>query len=201
MGFNTCGLREPTKKKDSTTTQIRLIYTWDGDGQEFRLHHRCCRRPHNEAFGTCRGYLIEGYHDGGRSSGSSGGSAISPEGWRFNICKSGRRCKEDPLDGVSRWYWRLWDDPVFQRNLRNRWAQLRAPGGPLEQSEVDALLTEAATRIRPAAARNYNRWGNQAGLGDSRRWAREVQDLQTWLQERLSWMDGALTPTVAYDFP
>ena len=154
---------------------------------------------YNEAFGTCCGYPIEGYNDGGRSSGSSGGSAISPEGWRFNICKSGRRCKEDPLDGVSRWYWRLWDDPVFQRNLRNRWAQLRAPGGPLEQSEVDALLSEAATRIRPAAARNYNRWGNRADLGDSRRWAREVQDLQTWLQERLSWMDGALTPTVAYD--
>ena len=155
---------------------------------------------YNEAFGVCCGYPIEGYRDGGRSSGSSGGSAISPEGWRFNICKSGRRCKEDPLDGISRWYLRLWDDPIFQRNLRNRWAELRAPGGNLEQVEVDKLITDARDLIRPAAGRNYQRWGSQADLGDSRRWQREVDDLQTWLQERLSWLDQALTPTVAYEF-
>merc|ERR1711968_381169 len=131
---------------------------------------------YNEAFGVCCGYPIEGYHDGGRSSGSSGGSGISP------------------------WYWRLWDDPIFQRNLRNRWAELRAPGGKLDQVEVDKLITDARDLIRPAAGRNYQRWGSQADLGDSRRWQREVDDLQTWLQERLSWLDQALTPTVAYEF-
>ena len=34
----------------------------------------------DEAFGTCCGWPIEGYQDGGASNGSSGGSAISPEG-------------------------------------------------------------------------------------------------------------------------
>lgn len=42
---------------------------------------------YNEAFGICCGYPIEGWDKGGVSGpGQSGGSAISPEGWRFNIC-------------------------------------------------------------------------------------------------------------------
>lgn len=45
---------------------------------------------------------------GGASSGSSGGSAISPEGWRFNICDEPQRCIADPVDGVSLWYRRAW---------------------------------------------------------------------------------------------
>ena len=41
----------------------------------------------NEAFGECCGYPIEGFQDAGQSGpGTSGGSAISTYGWRFNIC-------------------------------------------------------------------------------------------------------------------
>lgn len=37
-------------------------------------------------------------------AGQAGGSAISPEGWRFSICSDQERCKIDPTDGISRWY-------------------------------------------------------------------------------------------------
>lgn len=37
-------------------------------------------------------------------AGQAGGSAISPEGWRFMICADQERCKIDPTDGISRWY-------------------------------------------------------------------------------------------------
>jgi len=37
-------------------------------------------------------------------AGQAGGSAISPEGWRFLICADQERCKIDPTDGISRWY-------------------------------------------------------------------------------------------------
>ena len=64
---------------------------------------------YNEAFGECCGYPIEGYLDNGRSGPSgSGGSAISPEGWRFNICDDPGRCRVQPDDGTSQWFRRLW---------------------------------------------------------------------------------------------
>lgn len=49
-------------------------------------HHACTLTP-------CR-----------RRAGQAGGSAISPEGWRFMICADQERCKIDPTDGISRWY-------------------------------------------------------------------------------------------------
>lgn len=44
----------------------------------------------------------------GISNGSSGGSAISPEGFRFNICDEPARCVEDPVDGISLWFRAVW---------------------------------------------------------------------------------------------
>lgn len=63
---------------------------------------------YNEAFGVCCGFPIEGFKKNGHSTGRSGGSAISPEGWRFLICIERQRCKVDPLDGLSLWYRRMW---------------------------------------------------------------------------------------------
>lgn len=42
-----------------------------------------------------------GYQAAGNSNGSSGGSAISPEGWLFNICLDRQRCKIDPMNGLA----------------------------------------------------------------------------------------------------
>lgn len=64
---------------------------------------------YNEAYGKCCGYPLEGYQNNGISGpGTSGGSAISPNGWRFNICADPGRCVVDPQDGISVWYRRLW---------------------------------------------------------------------------------------------
>uniref|UniRef100_A0A383WL78 Uncharacterized protein n=1 Tax=Tetradesmus obliquus TaxID=3088 RepID=A0A383WL78_TETOB len=54
-----------------------------------------------KAMGLCCGFPVEGYQAGGASNGSSGGSAISPEGWLFNICAEPHRCKIDPLNGLA----------------------------------------------------------------------------------------------------
>ncbi len=107
----------------------------------------------NEAFGSCCGYPIEGYQqqvrprfagnrrrDGkrhthaltlrrarsqGASNGSSGGSAISAEGWRFNICDEPGRCVADPVDGISLWWRAAWarvsaSAVLLLRSLRRR---------------------------------------------------------------------------------
>lgn len=62
----------------------------------------------NESMGMCCGYPIAGYENQGISNGTSGGSAISPEGFRFNICDEPRRCVEDPVDGISLWFRAVW---------------------------------------------------------------------------------------------
>ena len=78
---------------------------------------------YNEAYGLCCGYPIEGFLDEGRSGpGVAGGSAISPEGWRFNICEDAERCVVEPGDGLSQWYRRLWQvRPRGHRRYRRCW--------------------------------------------------------------------------------
>jgi len=54
-------------------------------------------------------YPIEGYQNGGMSGpGKAGGSAISPQGWLFNICDDPERCLNDPTFGLSIWFRQLW---------------------------------------------------------------------------------------------
>ena len=54
-------------------------------------------------------YPIEGYQNGGVSGpGKSGGSAISPNGWLFDICDNPERCLKDPTFGLSVWFRRLY---------------------------------------------------------------------------------------------
>ena len=165
--------------------------------------YKDCEKPlemgpmwdYNEAFGICCGYPFEGYDKGGESDGQSGGSAISPNGWRFNICADEWRCEEDPLDGVSRWFMRIWEDPKFKAAAARRWAELRK--GSLSTENVKKEIFEVVGEIRPAVMRNFKRWDREAdlvgGYGSAEeRWDHEVTELTTWLVQRLAWMDKEL---------
>eukprot|EP00210_Caulerpa_lentillifera_P005000 g4774.t1 len=107
---------------------------------------------YNEAYGLCCGYPIEGYFNNGVSSGQSGGSAISPNGWRFNICQDQERCIVDPLDGVSQWYRILWKDPNFQSRVQQRWFSLRS--GFFSDEFVQGIIQQAKSKIEQVAWRN-----------------------------------------------
>ena len=146
---------------------------------------------YNEAYGLCCGYPIEGYQRGGKSNGTSGGSAISSNGWRFNICEEKERCLEDKVDGVSLWYTRAFNlDPLFKRSLTERWRVLRSEGGSLsnqvligEMDKQKALLSASGALLR-----NHQRWA--AVLGTSVDQFQEgVETMKEWLKARLSWID------------
>jgi hypothetical protein len=149
-----------------------------------------------QAYGACCGYPIDGWQRQGASGpGVSGGSAISPEGWRYNICDDPGRCLVEPKDGTSRWFRRLRLDPRFRQAALARWQQLRA--GPWSDAALEALIGDAAARIQPAAARNYDRYagifGVAAGTGaGAAAWAGEVAAMQDWLRKRVAWLDSAL---------
>lgn len=119
---------------------------------------------YGEAFGTCCGFPVEGFRQGGRSGpGTSGGSAISPEGWRFNICADQGRCRVEPADGTSQWFRRLWQDGGFRAGVARRWRAMRSVGGVLGDAFFERAIGgphDALTRSG-AAARNYERWASE----------------------------------------
>ncbi|KXZ46160.1 hypothetical protein GPECTOR_46g229 [Gonium pectorale] len=149
---------------------------------------------YNEAFGVCCGYPIEGFNQGGVSTGSSGGSAISPEGWRFNICDQPERCKADPVDGISQYYRAAWRDSSLRTATGQRWQSLR--GGALANDALGGMVTAQAELIRDAAMRDYNRWSSVRTSPffktHMEQWQYEVQQLRSWLLDRAKWMDAAL---------
>ena len=65
-----------------------------------------------EGFGTCCGYPVTGYNNSGASGpGLSGGSAISPNGWIFDVCQDNRCAVLDGYDpgyGIALWFLQLW---------------------------------------------------------------------------------------------
>jgi hypothetical protein len=127
--------------------------------------------------------------EGGVSGpGVSGGSAISPEGWRFNICEDQERCLQHPGDGTSRWYRKMWQDPRYREETAGRWQELRA--GPWSDDTVLSLYNGAAERLEPAAERNTALWSEELQFGP---WEVEIDNLRTWILERMQWMDQALS--------
>eukprot|EP01023_Acetabularia_acetabulum_P024680 TRINITY_DN23768_c0_g1_i1.p1 TRINITY_DN23768_c0_g1~~TRINITY_DN23768_c0_g1_i1.p1 ORF type:complete len:372 (+),score=76.67 TRINITY_DN23768_c0_g1_i1:126-1241(+) len=150
---------------------------------------------YNEAFGTCCGYPFEGYTEEGISDGVSGGSAISVEGWRFNICEDAERCQIDPKDGVSLWYRRMWEDPAFQKRVVSRWQEARQAA--ISNAFVEALIEEFRNQAQAAAMRNYERWG--AVIGEEWfdtydiQWTYYVDRLKDWLLAHMQWIDSELT--------
>ncbi|KAL6749134.1 hypothetical protein V8C86DRAFT_3032235 [Haematococcus lacustris] len=165
----------------------------------------------NEAFGMCCGYPIEGYRTGGASNGSSGGSAISAQGWRFNICDEPQRCKSDPVDGISLWYRAVWNrEPLFRIAVAQRWAELRngnssgaaaGGGGLLSDAWLLGRITSYHQSLTYAAPRNYLRWRSAISSPDfptgQQQFDYHVRLMADWLRSRLAWMDSQLAAVKA----
>lgn len=150
---------------------------------------------YNEAFGLCCGFPIEGYEQLGESGpGVSGGSAISPEGFRFNICEDRERCVVEPGDGVSRWFRRMWQDPRYRQAAATRWTELRA--GPWSDPVIASLVDTTADEISEAALRNYAAFADVLEKpwyeGAEVQWTTEVRNLRSWTLAHVQWMDEAL---------
>jgi len=151
---------------------------------------------YNEAFGVCCGYPITGWDNLGESGpGLSGGSAISPEGWRFNICDEPERCLVDPTDGVSIWYRTMWKtDERFKTAAARRWKELRA--GAWSDDGVKKIVNDAKVAIGPAVVRNYDKYASalkvEKGADYKKNWRGEGSALETWVMERMAWMDSMI---------
>lgn len=159
---------------------------------------------YNEAFGLCCGYPIDGWQREGESmNGIAGGTGISPNGFRFLICEDQERCQVDATDGISFWYRQMWKDPSFRNATSVIWKDLRANEWS-DESIADIVNSAKDQLDQGAVVRNYDTYsdilleGLPADAGQEV-WQNETARVETWLFERLHWMDQALDqPRVSY---
>jgi len=91
------------------------------------------------------------------------------------------------------WWARLMEDPDYRKAFSGRWKVLRA--GPFSTDSILADLDENIAYLGEAITRNFARWpilGQYVWpnyfVGTT--YTEEVNDLKTWIRNRLEWMDG-----------
>jgi hypothetical protein len=85
------------------------------------------------------------------------------------------------------WWKRLMEDPQFRSELKVRWTELRA--NVLNTVNVLGLTneTEEYLTTNNAISRNYSKW-----TGITVNYSASVNDMNTWLRNRLEWMDSKI---------
>jgi hypothetical protein len=86
------------------------------------------------------------------------------------------------------WWKRLMEDPQFRSELKVRWTELRA--NVLSTTNVLALTNETANYLMTnnAIVRNFTKW---TGLPVN--YPGSISDMNTWLTNRLAWMDSKIS--------
>jgi hypothetical protein len=85
------------------------------------------------------------------------------------------------------WWKRLMEDPHFRGELKARWIELRA--NVLSTVNVLGLTNETSQYLTSnnAISRNYSKWS-----GNSVNYSASINDMNTWLRNRLDWMDSRI---------
>lgn len=113
----------------------------------------------------------------------------SHEGWikDFNTF-----CADDPWV-IHFWWEKLLRDLAFQQQVKARWQELRA--SVWTNAQIAACLDSVTALLAEPQARNFQRWPvlgqyivPNAFVGQT--WAEEIDYLDTWLTNRIAWIDG-----------
>ncbi len=119
--------------------------------------------------------------------GTSDWAVYEPDGWLYR-------------DVDAFWFSRLVEDPAYVETFADRWREVR--GEALATDRLLADIAETAATLEEAQQRNFERWPilgepidelphlNYPGWADRPTYADEVAYLETWLTQRLTWIDG-----------
>jgi hypothetical protein len=84
-------------------------------------------------------------------------------------------------------FWKkLYEEPTFKCYLSKRWSQLTSSGGVLNYNVIVASIDQYVALLSEAASREQTRWGSISNH------LTNVQELKTWLQARINWMNTQL---------
>jgi hypothetical protein len=150
---------------------------------------------------------IDGYRFSTYFAKDRGGKLKMEPIWDWNLSFGNARLRQGYM--AENWYWpqlndqqyswfrRLFEDPDFGQRYVDRWAQWRT--NVFATSNVLKRIDELAAALQQPAARNFERWPI---LGDTvgqeyfagKTYAEEIQNLKTWVTNRLAWMDAQFVP-------
>jgi len=107
-----------------------------------------------------------------------------------NITYNGNNAPEGWWVRQSVWINRLFDDPVFVQQVKDRWNVLKAQ----QLSTIFSFINTTAEELGNSQKENFNKWDllynytwpNAVSLGS---YDSEVQYMKEWLQKRIRWMD------------
>lgn len=116
------------------------------------------------------------------------GETSNPEGWYVN--------QIHPIHCPANYFNRLFEDPQFRNDLKNRWNEIKSRLFDAINNKVYSLAEE----IKPAAERNFEKWqilGIQSwkdadGYEERKTYEDEVHYLVAWLTRRYEWLDSAI---------
>jgi len=107
----------------------------------------------------------------------------------------------EPVDwSIMYWWKRLMEDQYFRNLVKTRWTSLRQ--NEFSNTRVAFMIDSITSYIDEAQQRNYERWPI---LGvyvwpnydwQNNTYQDEVDFFETWLNNRLSWMDSHVTGTI-----
>jgi len=139
-----------------------------------------------------------------------GGKLAMGPAWDYNLSRG----NADYLSGwlATGWYFsqlgdgdypywrRLFEDPQFKLQYADRWFALRR--GLFATDRLIGMVEDYATLLDEPAARNFNRWRI---LGQyvwpnwyiAKTFREEIAWMQSWLANRLAWMDGQIALEMA----
>ena len=118
-------------------------------------------------------------------------SGAAPQGWGYDF---GNICPDDFWQ-LPFWWDRMREDPEFIAMLGDRWAELRA--GVFSDNQLNATIDSLVAIMDDAPQRNFERWPvigeaiwPNVFIGGT--YEQEVDYLKRWVEDRTSWMDGAI---------
>lgn len=110
-----------------------------------------------------------------------------------NITYNGNNIPQGWWVKNAAWINRLFDDPVFVKQVKDRWNTLKTT----QVSTLYTFINESAAQLKYSQQENFNKWDvlydytwpNAVSLGS---YDSEVQYMKDWLAKRIKWMDAEI---------
>ena len=110
-----------------------------------------------------------------------------------NVTYNGNNIPEGWWVKNAAWINRLFDDPAFVRQVKDRWNTLKTT----QVSTLYNFINESAAQLKYSQEENFNKWDvlyyytwpNAVSLGS---YDSEVQYMKDWLAKRVKWMDSEI---------
>ncbi|RZJ28588.1 MAG: T9SS type A sorting domain-containing protein, partial [Flavobacterium sp.] len=95
-------------------------------------------------------------------------------------------------DNTGAKFWKdLFDNPTYKCYFSRRWNELTSPDHPLKHNNLVTFIDQTVALISEASVRENQKWGTIPNM------ANEIENMKTWLYQRINWMTSHIGPNSA----